>query len=179
MSRTALPYRQKVRSEVAIFSQNVNRNYGHVETTLAVLSESSDIDIIFIQEPPWNIIRAAPSTIRKEGDDVIGAPLHPDWNCMVRPPTDGLNPRVLCYVHKRLAPFRPSYRRDLIDSRDVMVLALFVGTDVIHLANIYNDDEQTALTHLQHVADSFPAFSLMTGDFNLHSSVWNNNVLHH
>src|SRR6267154_3407888 len=75
MSRTALPYRQKVRSEVAIFSQNVNRNYGHVETTLAVLSESSDIDIYFIQEPPWNIIRAAPSTTRKEGDDMIGAPL--------------------------------------------------------------------------------------------------------
>ncbi|PPQ93577.1 hypothetical protein CVT25_005551, partial [Psilocybe cyanescens] len=36
-------------------------------------------DIVFIQEPPWRFVCTAPSTSRKSGDDVIGAPLHPSW----------------------------------------------------------------------------------------------------
>ena len=110
---------------------------------------------------------------------MIGAPLHPDWDCLVRPPSDGLRPRVMTYVHRRLASLRPAYRRDLADSRDIMILSLFQGSEVINLANIYNDDRCSALHLLCDAADTLPAFSLMTGDFNLHSEVWNPDVPHH
>ncbi|KAF9442280.1 hypothetical protein P691DRAFT_681813, partial [Macrolepiota fuliginosa MF-IS2] len=58
------------------------------------------IDIIFLQEPPWSHIQSAPSTVSLEGDDVIGAPKHPDWVCMVCLPCLGEHHlRVMAYVH--------------------------------------------------------------------------------
>ncbi|KAF5355017.1 hypothetical protein D9756_005204 [Leucocoprinus leucothites] len=68
-------------SSVRIYSQNVGRSYALVDTILK--SKKLDFDIIFLQEPPWNHIRKAPSTTNPEGDDVIGAPIHPEWLCMM------------------------------------------------------------------------------------------------
>jgi len=45
-------------------------------------------DIFFVQEPPWNFIRYAPSAVSLEGDKVVGAPIHPDWTQVVRVPKD-------------------------------------------------------------------------------------------
>jgi hypothetical protein len=74
--------RTQVFSELRIFSQNVNRNYGYMDSLLS--SEELDIyDLLFIQEPPWKHIRTAPSTSSPEGEDVIGAPLNPAWGCIV------------------------------------------------------------------------------------------------
>jgi hypothetical protein len=45
----------QVFSELRIFSQNVNRNYGYMDSLLS--SEDLDIyDLLFIQEPPWKHI---------------------------------------------------------------------------------------------------------------------------
>ncbi|PPQ93622.1 hypothetical protein CVT25_001005, partial [Psilocybe cyanescens] len=66
---------------VRILSFNCAKSSLSVETILEhfVLA----YDIVFIQEPPWRFVRTAPSTSRKSGDDVIGAPLHPSWLPMV------------------------------------------------------------------------------------------------
>ena len=34
----------------------------------------NDYDIIFFQEPAWQVVRMAPSTTNVDGDDVIGTP---------------------------------------------------------------------------------------------------------
>ncbi|KAF9470640.1 hypothetical protein BDN70DRAFT_789215, partial [Pholiota conissans] len=36
-------------------------------------------DILFIQEPPWSLIRKTVSSSNKDGDDIIGVPKHPKW----------------------------------------------------------------------------------------------------
>src|SRR5215467_187757 len=122
--------------DICIFSQNVNKNYLHVDSLLETLK--NDFDMIFIQEPPRWVIRQAPSPSNPEGEDVIGAPKHPDWIYMVRPPQCNLNPRVMAYVNTRLSKLWPSLRRDLVDHRDIMFVSLFSGPEVINLLNVYN-----------------------------------------
>jgi hypothetical protein len=109
--------------EVRIFSQNVAKNYLHVDYLLECLKDT--FDILFVQEPPWRTVRTTVSTTNPEGADVVGAPKHPDWLYMVRPPDASGKPRTMAYVHNRLARLRPSLRRDIIDHRDIMVVSLF------------------------------------------------------
>jgi hypothetical protein len=45
--------------------------------------------------------------------------------------------------------------------------------------NIYNDANSTALYFLRGGSDLLPVFTIMAGDFNLHSSVWDDSVPHH
>ena len=60
-------------SELRIFSQNVNRNYGYMDSILS--STDYDIyDLLFIQEPLWWWNRSAPSSAMMDGEDVIGTP---------------------------------------------------------------------------------------------------------
>jgi hypothetical protein len=42
-------------------------------------TQKDSYDIIFVQEPPWKVIRKTVSTKNLHGDNVIGAPKHPDW----------------------------------------------------------------------------------------------------
>ena len=130
-------------NQIRCLSFNVAKNYSHVDVLLAELQ--FQYDIIFVQEPPWQTIRHAPSAFDKEGTAITGAPRSPGWTTMVRTPEKGSRPRVMAYVSTRLAHFRPSYRRDLIDDRDVMIVTLFGSDGPIHLMNVYSDDEHRAV----------------------------------
>ena len=86
---------------IRIYSQNVQKNYVLVDSLLE--SQKDLYDILFIQEPPWNFIRFAPSTTASRGDEVVGAPIHPDWTQVVRfPQSSEQTPRVMCFIHSRL-----------------------------------------------------------------------------
>jgi hypothetical protein len=155
-----------VHSELRIFSQNVNRNYGYMDSLLS--SEELDIyDLLFIQEPPWKHIRTAPSTSSPEGEDVIGAPLNPAWGCIVR--QSGLDnpPRVAVWFNNRIKTLRPGYRRDIIDHRDVIIMSLGLGTDTVLLANVYSDAAHTAINLLHDRMLELPPLRFMCGDFNV------------
>ena len=163
--------RTEVLPELRIFCQNVNRNYGYLDTLLASLYDK--YDLLFIQELPWNFIRAAPSAHLVEGEAVIGAPISPNWGCIVRASTaDSSTPRVAVYFDKRLARLRPSYRRDLIDHRDVIVFSLGLGDDVMLFANVYSDKRNTAIRLLWDQAAYWPGMRLMCGDFNVRHRSW-------
>jgi hypothetical protein len=71
-------------SALHIYCQNVNCNYGFLDSLLASLYE--DFDLLLIQEPPWQFIRSAPSSFNREGEDVVGHPISPNWGSIVRPP---------------------------------------------------------------------------------------------
>ncbi|KXN92361.1 hypothetical protein AN958_08376 [Leucoagaricus sp. SymC.cos] len=156
--------------DVHIFLQNVNKNYAHVDYVLESLKDN--FDILFFQEPPWRTIRQTVSTTSAEGDDVVGAPKHPDWLYMVRLPTDGLNPCVMAYVHRHLACLRPSMRWDIIDYWDIFVLSLFTFKGAVNLLNVYSDNAHTTINLLSQEVDSLLALAHMGGDFNCHSEVW-------
>ena len=48
---------------------------------------------------------------------------------------------------------------------------------VMHFLNVYNDSDQfKALEHLEQQFNTMPDIHIMTGDFNLHHSVWDTKV---
>ncbi|CAA7267352.1 unnamed protein product [Cyclocybe aegerita] len=106
-----------------------------------------------------------------EGDEVIGAPKHPDWLQMVHI-KEGEVPRVLAYVSTRLSRYRPTMRRDIVNHRDILVLSLFSRGEVLNLMNVYSDDQHTAIEHLAASVHSLPPFIYMAGDFNCVSMKW-------
>ncbi|KAF9439947.1 hypothetical protein P691DRAFT_689235 [Macrolepiota fuliginosa MF-IS2] len=156
---------------VRIYSQNICKNNFSTPVLLEWLKES--INIIFLQEPPWSCIRSAPSTVSLEGDDVIGAPKHPDWVCMVHLPHLGeQHLRVMAYVHSRLSLMRPAIRPDLIDHRDVQIVSLYSKGEAFYFMNVYSDAQHTAIDLLSREVDRFPALTYMGRDFNIQSTDW-------
>uniref|UniRef100_A0A8H7XYV7 Uncharacterized protein n=1 Tax=Psilocybe cubensis TaxID=181762 RepID=A0A8H7XYV7_PSICU len=109
-------------------------------------------NVLFIQKPPWRIVRTAPSTISKKGDDVIGTPLHSAWLPIVHLPEPGTRPRVMAYVSNRLSVYHPSMRRDLINHCNVLILTLFSHGESYNLMNVYSDNTHTAINHLKGMA---------------------------
>jgi len=164
-------------NDIRVYSHNVAKNYLYLDVLLETLY--NDFDVLFIQEPPWRTIRQVPSSSNKEGDDVIRAPMHPEWLYMVRPPQNDQAPRVMAFVSKRLEKLRPSMRTDVIDHCDIFILSLFQGNDTYNLMNVYSDDDKTAILYLRDHVDELPSFHYMGGDFNVHSSVWDPEVTHH
>src|SRR6188768_4008648 len=146
---------------IRVFLQNVNKNRLHLDMLLELCK--NDFDIIFVQEPPWSLICHAPSAQDVEGEQVIGAPNHPDWLAIVRPPDPGLPPRTMAYVSRRLAQFRPSLRRDVIDHRDILLLSLFSDGDQYNFLNIYSDSDHTAIDLLHDRSQGFPPCVYMGG----------------
>ena len=71
---------------IRIYSQNVWKNYVLVDSLLE--SQKDLYDILFIQEPPWNFIRFAPSTSSPSGQEVVDAPIHQEWTQVVQFPQD-------------------------------------------------------------------------------------------
>ncbi|CAA7267563.1 unnamed protein product [Cyclocybe aegerita] len=106
-----------------------------------------------------------------EGDEVIDAPKHPDWLQMVCI-KEGEVPHVIAYVSTRLSRYRPTMRCDIVDHRDILVLSLFSGGEVLNLMNVYSDDQHTAIEHLAAHVHSLPPFIYMVGDFNCVSTTW-------
>ena len=154
---------------VRILSFNVAKNFSYMDTVLQTCKNR--FDIIFFQEPSWRLIRKAPSAHNREGEDVVGAPSHPDWLTIVRTagPDDEVCPRIMAYVSTHLKPWRPSYRRDLIDHRDILPLSLFIDEQVVNIMGVYSDDAHTAIRILSEKADSLPPYDYIGGDVNCHS----------
>src|SRR6202171_835956 len=157
-------------SQLWILCQNVNRNYVYMDTLLASLTES--YDLLFIQEPPWQLIRSAPSSCDREGEDVIGAPNNPNWGLLVRPSGLDLPPRVVVYFHKQLSGLRPGFRRELADHRDILIFSLGLGAEAMMLANVYSDSRHVAIDWLHDQLPMLPNLHLMCSDFNVRHRDW-------
>ena len=69
-------------------------------------------------------------------------------------------------------------RQDIIDHRDIMLLSLFTGCEPMRLLNVYSNAQHTAITWLSRNIAHLPPVSYMAGNFNSHSAVWDDGVLH-
>jgi hypothetical protein len=148
-----------------IFSQNVNGNYTYMDSLLSDLYEN--YDLLFLQELPWQYIRAALSSSSRDRTDVIGGPLNPNWGCLVRPSGLDSPPRNMVYFSNRIANLHPGLRQDLVDHRDILLFSLGLGGDTLFYANVYSDSQHTAISWLfDHVLE-LPGLQLMCGDFNV------------
>jgi hypothetical protein len=129
-------------------------------------------DLLFLQELPWWYIRAAPSSSSRDGTDVIGGPLNPNWGCLVR--LSGLDspPHVIRYFSNCIANLRPGLRQDLVDHRDILLFSLGLGEDALYHVNVYSDSQHTTIAWLfDHVLE-LPGLQLMCGDFNMQHHSW-------
>jgi hypothetical protein len=159
--------------ELRIFCQNVNRNYGYMDTLLASLYD--EYDLLFIQEPPWQRIRSAPSSASCDSEDVIGPPISPNWGVIHRPSGLKEPPRVLVYFNVRIAALRPVFQRNLIDHCDVILFSLGLGAGQRIFANVYSDAQHTAVWILHEDLVALPRLHLMCGDFNIRHASWDPN----
>ena len=153
-----------------IFSQNVNRNYGYMDSLLASLYD--EYDLLLIQEPPWRSIRTAPSSVSRDGEEVIGHPINPNWGSLIRHSGLESPPRVAVYFNVRIAALCPAYRRDLIDDRDILLFSLGIGSGTQLYANIYSDTDHSAVRVLYEHCMVLPRLHMMCGDFNIRHVDW-------
>ena len=90
---------------IHIYLQNVQKNYVLVDSLLEF--QKNLYDILFIQEPSWNFIQFASSTLSSSSQEVVGAPIYPEQIQVVRFPQDSeQTPRVMCFIHSRLSRLR-------------------------------------------------------------------------
>jgi len=140
-------YQDMIKNNLKIFSQNVRKN--KVLTDIILETQKNSADVIFTQEPPRSLIRRIPSHSNPMGDPLYGTPNHPEWTLFIRQDTTQENyARVATYVNKRLARMRFALRLDIINHRDINVLALHNDRDINYIINIYSDSNQTALRAL-------------------------------
>jgi hypothetical protein len=165
----SIKLKQRRIKSLCIFSQNVSHNYLLTESILETRKDK--FDIIFLQEPPWNIVRNTPSTTEPLSDKVVGAPIHLEWLYMVH--SHKPRPRVMTYVHSCLQVMCPTLRHNLINSRDMQCLSLHTkDSNTLFLLNIYSDEDSGAIKLLDHLADTLPLITFMCGDFNCRSQIW-------
>jgi hypothetical protein len=150
---------------IRIFCQNVNRNYSLTDTLLSSLYEN--YDLLFIQEPPWRLIRNAPSSTSRDDEPVISMPLSPFWDAIVWPSGLDSPPRMAVFVNSRIASLKPAYRRDLFDHRDILIFSLGLGEGIQFYANVYSDDNHTVISLLHEQVVDIPKLHVMCGDFNV------------
>jgi hypothetical protein len=148
----------------------MNCNYAYTDTLLASLYD--EYDLLMLQELPWAFVKNAPSSSSWEGEAVVGPPISPNWGCIFCPSSVDDPPHVVMYFNVHIKPLRPSYCRDLIDHRDIVILSLGLGAGCSLFANVYSDANHTAITALHKGVWTWPNLMVMGGHFNVRHKSW-------
>ena len=160
-----------------IFSQNIQKNNFIISTILKVYT---DFDIIFIQEPLWNSIRFISSNYNDKDKSLMGIVNHPNWLTFARSPAMSSDySRVAMFINIRLASFCFSFRKDIIDHRDILLVSFFNKGVICWLMNIYSDMSHTAIKYLKNTEFNIRNLLIITGNFNICDSLWDLSFSHH
>jgi len=162
-------YQDMIKDNLKIFSQNVRKN--KILTDIILETQKNSADVIFIQEPPRSLLWRIPSYSNPMGDLLYGTPNHTEWTLFIRQDTTQENyARVATYVNKHLARIRFALWLDIINHRDINVLAFHNNRDTNYIINIYSDSNQTALQALRKSMTNIDKTIILTGDFNIRDS---------
>ena len=161
-------------NNLKIFSQNVCKNSLIVNT---ILETQLSFDIIFLQEPPWSIIRTIPSSTSCIGEKLVGAPHYPNWLTFTRSLTNKSDfPRVLAYINIQVSCLCFSLQNNIFNHRDVLYISFINQGLYFFLINVYSDSSQMALKYLKNTETNISNVIIMTGDFNIRDSLWDSNI---
>ena len=72
-----------------------------------------------------------------------------------------------------------SFRKDIINYRDINLISFFNCEYTYFVLNIYSDDQQLALTYLKDMEVNLNNVLIMTGDFDIRDSNWDPSFLHY
>jgi len=81
-------------------------------------------------------------------------------------------PRVAIFVNIRLSSLCFSLRKDIINHRDILLLSFLNNGDSFWIMNIYSDSSHSAIKYLKDMELNIRNLLIMTGDFNIHDSLW-------
>jgi len=97
---------------------------------------------------------------------------HSNWLIFARLFTSsGDHTRVAMFINIRLSSFRFSFRKDIIDHIDILLVSFFNKGIMYWLMNVYSDLSYTAIKYLKNMKLDLRNLLIMTGDFNIHDSL--------
>ena len=164
-------------SNLKIFLQNIRKNNLIVNT---ILELKADFDIVFIQELSWSTICFLPCSNDCKGEPLVGVINHPNWLTFSKPSTSESNyPRVVIYINIRLATLCFVLHKDIIDYRDTLLISFFNNNDIFWLMNIYSNSSYSALKYLKDTKVYIQNLLIITGNFNIHDSLWDSLFPHY
>ena len=156
--------------DLRIFSQNICKSNFLINTILEV---NHDFNIIFIQKPLWTTLRSILSSTNSEGVPLVGVSNHPNWFTFARESfSSNKSPRVITYINIRLSSLWFSFRKDIINHRDIILASFFNNNFIFWIMNIYSDSSYTALKYLKDTKVNLLNLLIMTGNFNIRDSSW-------
>ncbi|KAF8628627.1 hypothetical protein AX15_003762 [Amanita polypyramis BW_CC] len=150
--------------------------------TALLESNSNTIDIIFIQEAPYIKIRNIPSLNNIQGDELWGFPKHPAWES-IDMSSKYKETQVVAYVNKRIAKTH-FISIDETTFMDPNILFFSIAktnkrghrTSFCSFINVYAHPSSKGTHTRQQLLQQLPRVSktvaLIQGDFNIHSSLW-------
>ena len=164
-------------NDLTIFLQNVRKNNLVIKTILEI---NNNFDIIFIQELSWTTIRSIPNSADSKGVLLVGIVNYSNWLTFAREPdTTKEYPRVAIFINIRLASFHFSFRKDIIDHRDILLASFFINSKLFWIMNVYSNSSHSAIKYLKDTEINICNLLVMTRDFNIHDSLWDPLFLHH
>ena len=164
-------------NDIKIFSQNVQKNSLIMNTILEV---KANFNIVFIQELSWSTIHSVPSSRNCEEEFLVGIINHPNWLTFARS-SEAKNDylRVIIYVNIRLSSLCFSHCKDVIKHRDILLISFFNNNNIFWLMNVYPNSSHSALKYLKDTKVCIWNLLIMTGDFNIHDSLWDLSFPHY
>ena len=154
--------------DLRIFSQNVHKSNFLINMILEV---NQDFNILFIQEPLWTTLRSILSSTNPKGVSLLEIPNHFNWLTFVRELSSfNKSPRVIIYINIRLSSLYFSFRKDIINHRNIILAFFFNNNFIFWIMNVYSDSSYTALKYLKDTKVNLLNLLIMAGDFNIRDS---------
>jgi len=111
--------------------------------------------------------------VNPEGVSLLGVPNHPNWLTFARELTSpNKSPRVIIYVNIRLSSLHFSFRKDIINHRDIILASFLNNNSTFWIMNVYSDSSHTTLKYLKNTEINLSNLFIMAGDFNIRDSYW-------
>ena len=110
----------------------------------------------------------------------MGVINHPNWLTFARKP-DIINdcPKVVMFINIKLSSLRFSFRKDIVNHRDIILTSFFNNGDIFWLMNIYSDSSHSVIKYLKDTEFNIRNLLVMTGDFNIRDSLWDLLFVYH
>ena len=83
------------------------------------------------------------------------------------------------YINMRLLSLRFSFRKDIVNHRDIILISFFNNNSTFWIINIYSDSSHTALKYFKDTKVNLSNLLIMAGDFNIRDSFWDPAFPHH
>ena len=129
-----------------------------------------DVDIVLVQEPPFNVIKKVVSTINKDGDDYENTISHRQFIFLGA----HKDSRVMTCVHKKWAHLSLQLNITAANHKDIQCIEMFMPNgNKLRILNVYNDSKTyAALRYLEDKAPDMPELHVVAGNFNLRHYSW-------